>query len=367
MHKVAFLYSDRFWESGHGPAHPMKPERLKRTFELLSAYEVFDEVDSLLVEPRPATKEELCAFHSPEYVDAVRLLTEGREVRGYWRYGFGPGDNPVFPLMYETEALKAGASLIGAEMLIAGDVNAAFNPGGGLHHAKSAQASGFCVFNDPVIAIHRMVREGWRVVYIDIDAHHGDGVQEAFYDSDQVLTISLHESGQYLFPGTGFVNEQGTGRGQGYSVNIPLPPYTADEDYLRAFREVVLPLVRRFTPDAIVSQLGIDTHYRDPLTHLALTTVGFTAVVGEIRDLATRWLALGGGGYDIDMVPRAWTLAYGLMIGRELADPLPSSYVAEYGGETLRDHAQPETAGSAGWATTQVESVISQVKDAFEL
>ena len=367
MSKAAFLYSEGFWQSGHGPTHPMKPERLERTFALLDSYDVFDNADSLLLEPRPATRDELCLFHTAEYVDTVRRLTDGQQVRDFWRYGFGSGDNPVFPQMYETESLKAGASVVGAEMLIDGKVDVAFNPGGGLHHAKPSRASGFCVFNDPAIAIHRMLQEGWRVVYLDIDAHHGDGVQEAFYDSDRVLTISLHESGDYLFPGTGFLGEQGISPGKGYSVNIPLPPYTTDELYSRAFQEIVPPLVKRFGPDAIVSQLGIDTHYLDPLTHLALTTQGFTSVVEGIRDLAPRWLALGGGGYNIDVVPRAWALAYGVMIGRELADPLPHIYVSQYGGDTLRDHDQPEIDESTEWVTAQVEQVLSQAKMAFGL
>jgi len=368
MSRVAVLCSENLWRSGHGATHPMKPERLKRTFDLLTAYDAFDDKDSLLVEPRPATKEELCLFHTPEYVEIVRRLTDGDEVHDYWRYGFGPGDNPVFPLMYETEALKAGASIVGAEMLITGEVDVAFNFSGGLHHAGPARASGFCVFNDPVIAIHRMLQEGWRVVYIDIDAHHGDGVQWAFYDTDQVLTISLHESGRYLFPGTGFVEEQGKGPGRGYSVNVPLPPFTTDEIYVRTFREVVPPLVKRFAPDVVVSQLGVDTHYRDPLTHLALTTRGFTTVVWEIKRLASRWLALGGGGYDLDVVPRAWTLAHGIMVEYEYADPLPPAYVARYGGKTLRDHAQPEIdAHQRAKVEASIERTLSQLRKAFDL
>jgi acetoin utilization protein AcuC len=196
------------------------------------------------------------------------------------------------------------------------------------------------------IAIHRLLRAGLRVAYIDIDAHHGDGVQEAFYDADQVLSISLHETGVSLFPGTGFMDELGKGAGYGYSINFPFPPYTDDEPYLEAFRALVPPLVRRFGPDVVVSQLGCDTHWRDPLTHMKLTTHAFEAVVREIKSLAPRWLALGGGGYDLSVVPRAWTLAYGVMIERDFPDEVPFAtqhlrQATEYESSRLRDQHSP--------------------------
>ena len=182
-----------------------------------------------------------------------------------------------------------------------------------------------------------MLRRGLRVAYVDIDCHHGDGVQYAFYDTDRVLTISLHETGQFLFPGTGYTQETGTGRGRGYSVNVPLYPYTGDETYFWAFEQVVLPLLDAFRPDVLVSQLGIDSHYRDPITHLALTTQGFGKVVAEFSGKAPKWLALGGGGYDLQAVARSWTLAYGVMSEQDLNDEIPGSYRTKYGVETLPD------------------------------
>ena len=178
---------------------------------------------------------------------------------------------------------------------------------------------------------------GLRVAYVDIDCHHGDGVQYAFYDTDRVLTISLHETGQFLFPGTGYAQETGTGRGRGYSVNVPLYPYTGDETYHWVFEQVVLPLLDAFRPDVLVSQLGIDSHYRDPITHLALTTQGFGRVVAEFSSKAPKWLALGGGGYDLQAVARSWTLAYGVMSEQALDDEIPESYRTKYGVETLPD------------------------------
>lgn len=340
MSRAAFICSSELWARGHGPEHPLKPERLKRTYELLQAYRAF-EADGLLVPPRLATNEELCLFHTPEYVAAVESLSRGESRFNPARYNFGPGDNPIFPGMYETEALKVGAALVAMELVLSGDVEVAFSFSGGLHHAGPARASGFCVFNDAAVLIHALLRRGLRVAYVDIDVHHGDGVQWAFYESDQVLTISLHESGLYLFPGTGFTGEIGVGPGRGYAANLPLAPFTDDEVYLWAFREIVPPLVAAFGPDIVVSQLGTDTHYLDPLAHLCLTTKGYEAVVSEIKALDPRWIALGGGGYSLDVVPRAWTLAYGVMLGRDFPDELPPAYAREYGPERLRDREGP--------------------------
>jgi len=339
--RTAFIYSEKLWERGHGEAHPLRPERLKRTYELLDAYGAFDSEDSLLVPPRQATVEELCLFHSQEYVTAVQKLSRGEEGVNAARYNFGTGDNPVFAGMYETEALKLGSGLVALELVLSGEVEVAFSFAGGMHHARPAYASGFCVFNDVAVAIHKMLVEGLRVAYIDIDVHHGDGVQAAFYDNDRVLTISLHESGYCLFPGSGFVEEIGRGVGLGYAVNLPLAPYTDDETYVWAFREIVPPLVQEFEPDIVVTQLGIDTHYQDPLAHLCLTTEGYVAVIETIKSLASRWLSFGGGGYELDVVPRAWTLAYGVMRGQEFSDEIPSSYADKYGLTTLRDHKKP--------------------------
>ena len=195
----------------------MVPTRLRYTYELLESYGAFDLPNAMLVEPRQATEEELLTFHTRDYVDAVRDLSEGEERRDAAAYGFSDhGDNPVYPGMYEAALWSTGASVTAAEMLADGRVDVAFNCAGGLHHAMPGRASGFCIFNDPVIAINALLERGMRVAYVDIDAHHGDGVQAAFYDSNRVLTVSMHESGSYLFPGTGFVDEMGDGSGRGF-------------------------------------------------------------------------------------------------------------------------------------------------------
>lgn len=331
------------WQVGHGPDHPLKPERLERTYALMQAYGLLSDSSVRMVVPAPATVDELALFHTREYIDVVQTLSAGGREPRPWRYNFGPGDNPVFLGMHELYALAVGAALRGAEMLERRECDIAFSFGGGLHHAWSDHASGFCVYNDVVIAIEWLLKRRRRVAYIDIDVHHGDGVQYAFDDTDRVLTISFHQDGRTLFPGTGGVGEIGRAKGKGYGVNLPLPPGTGDAIYLWAFDQIVPPLLGRFRPDIVVTQLGVDTHYLDPLAELSLTTRGQEAIFRRLERLAPRWLALGGGGYNVDVVPRAWTLALGVMTGRDLPDDLPAAYRDRFDGSTLRDAFAPAT------------------------
>ena len=343
MPRAAFIYDDLMSRHELRSDHPMRPVRLRYAYELLQGYEAFDNEDAILVSPRSATEDELRWLHTPDYIEAVRQLSAGEGARGAQRFNFSlQGDNPYYPGMYEAATLSSGATLLAAEMVANKTVDVAFNISGGLHHASAGHASGFCVFNDPALAVHYFLRRGMRVAYIDVDAHHGDGVQEAFFGDDRVLTISVHESGRYLFPGTGFVSELGQGQGRGYSVNLPLFPYTSDDVYLDAFREVVPPLIRAFAPDVLVTQLGIDSYHSDPLTHLQLTTMGFVEIIREFAALGLPWLATGGGGYDLMAVARAWTLAYGVMLGVEWPDTLPRGFALEHGIGHLRDSGSPE-------------------------
>ena len=338
MPRAAFVYADELSRHVLRADHPMRPARLRYTYELLNAYGAFDGESSRLVSPRSATEEELEWVHTPEYIAAVRSLSAGLNLGRPERFGFsGQGDNPVYPGMYDAACLSSGATLLAAELVAGRRVDAAFSIAGGLHHAAPGYASGFCIFNDPAIAIHYLLARGLRVAYVDVDAHHGDGVQSVFYGDDRVLTVSIHESGQYLFPGTGFVSESGTGAGVGCSVNIPLYPYTEDELYLWAFRETALPLIRAFAPDVLVTQLGIDSYHSDPLTHLQLTSRGYLEVVRELARLELPWLALGGGGYDLSAVARCWTLAYGAMLGVDWPDAIPAAYADQYNLRQLRD------------------------------
>ena len=343
MPRAAFVYDDAMSRHILRPDHPMRPVRLRHTYELLDAYGAFDGADSRLVAPTMAGETEVGAFHSRDYIAAVRTFSLG--LTGYQpqRLGFAQGgDNPTYPGMYEAAMLSTGATLTAARLVADGAATVAFNISGGLHHAAARHASGFCVFNDPVVAIKYLLGRGLRVAYVDIDAHHGDGVQDAFYDDPRALTISVHESGRYLFPGTGFAGETGAGAGAGYAVNLPLYPYTDDEIYLEAFEAIVPPLVQAFAPDILLTQLGIDSYHTDPLTHLQVTSRGFCAAVERLGGLGYPWLATGGGGYDIGAVVRCWTLAYGVMCGAEWPDRIPAPAIERLGRATLRDTETPE-------------------------
>ncbi|UCF61796.1 MAG: acetoin utilization protein AcuC [Anaerolineaceae bacterium] len=364
MRKVIFLHSPRFWQQSFGPNHPLRGERLQRTYELLDEYRAFEPENVQVITPTPPSEGELALFHTQEYIDAVRSLSKGETHIPSARYGFGPGDNPVFTGMFESSGLKVGSALRGAKLLANLECEIAFSYSGGTHHAGPALASGFCIFNDAAVAIHWLIDQGLRIAYVDIDVHHGDGVQDAFYATDKVLTISLHQSGRTLFPGTGFVDEIGVDEGEGYSVNIPLPPYTDDEIYLWAFQQTVPPLVERFKPDILVTQLGVDTHYFDPLARLALTTHGHKALFEELSRLSSRWLALGGGGYDIDVVPRSWTLAFGIMSGQSFPEELPPDYQAKYGGKWLEDHQSPRIDENVKRLTRRsVEEIVNHARE----
>jgi len=325
MPKAIFLYSEEFIRYDYGLTHPLKMRRLRLVYDLLQAYGVFDDPDVALIEPKPAREEDARSFHTEEYLAVLRALDEGISPSNPYAYGLGPGDNPIFPGLYRLALLITGSSLEAARLVDARETPVAFSVAGGLHHALPNRASGFCYLDDPVIAIKWLLDRGRRVAYVDIDAHHGDGVQLAFYDTDRVLTISFHEDGRFLFPGTGFVDELGVGAGYGYSVNIPLYPGTDDETYVWAFEEIVPSLIALYQPDVLVTQLGVDSFATDPLTDLRLTTHGYTRVVERLKRFGLPWVALGGGGYNLSNVARAWTLAFAIMCGIELPDEIPSA------------------------------------------
>ena len=347
MNRVAFIYDDILTRHVLSNDHVFVPARLRYTYELLEFLGAFGLLNSTIHPPRSALLEELLSFHTKEYVEAVRFLSENNRSIDGTKYNFSfDGDNPIYKGMFESALLTTGASIVAAEELMQGRADIAVNFSGGLHHAMPNKASGFCIFDDPVIAINSLVANGLRVAYIDVDCHHGDGVQLAFDNTDQVITISLHESGEFLFPGTGFTNEIGEGSGTGYSVNIPLHPYTDDDTYLRAFDNIVPPIIESYKPDVLVTQLGIDTHVGDPITHLRLTVQGFTAIVKRLSTLSPgRWLALGGGGYNISAVIRGWSRAFGIMLENEwpneINNPIADRYDIHFFDDPVQD-SMPE-------------------------
>ncbi len=368
MPRAALIGDEILWAGGHPPGHPLRPERLRDTWDMLHAYRAFEPPNSRIVSPRAPTEDELAMFHTREYINVVRRLSAGELMLNATRYNFGAGDNPVFEGMFESEGLKVGAALVGAELLLNDEVDVAFSFAGGLHHAGKDFASGFCVFGDGAIAIHHMLNAGWRVLYLDIDVHHGDGVQAAFYDDPRVLTISFHESGQYLFPGTGFVDELGEGEGQGYSVNVPLHPFTNDEVFIRTFDQLVPPLLAWFKPDVVVAQLGVDAHWRDPLAHLTLTTQGFKNLFQRIHKLSPRWLAVGGGGYERTVVPRAWTLAWGVMSNQTFSNNLPPAVASNYDSPYLHDETTAIAAGERHQqAKAAAEAIVEQLSASLKI
>ena len=321
--KTALVYSDEWRRFDYGPEHPLRMERLGLTWRLMEGYGLTALPRAKVLTPGPASVEAIRRFHTREYVEVLRGASAGDWLPHAARYGLGPGDNPIFPGLWDAAELVAGGSLLAAQVVADGEATRAFHFAGGLHHAMPDRASGFCYVNDAVLAIMRLRERGWRVAYVDIDAHHGDGVQFAFYGDPNVLTISTHERGDRLFPGTGFVAEMGEGEGRGFSVNLPLQPFTDDAVFAEAFEAVVPPILTAFKPDALVLQLGIDSHRTDPLTHLALTVQGFTAAVRRLLPLAPRVVALGGGGYDLPNVARAWTAAWAAMNDMSLPESLP--------------------------------------------
>src|SRR5712691_296676 len=322
--KTALIYSEAWRQYDYSPEHPLRMERLGLTWRLMEAYGLTAAPRAKVLTPEPADLASIARFHTREYLEILRAVSAGDWVPHAQRYGLGPGDNPIFVGLWEAAQLAAGGSLLAAQLVADGEADRAFHFAGGLHHAMPDRASGFCYVNDAVLAVMCLRERGWRVAYVDIDAHHGDGVQFAFYNDPNVLTISTHERGDRLFPGTGFVVEMGEGDGFGFSVNVPLQPLTDDAVYYEAFEAVVPPLVTAFKPDVLVIQLGIDSHRTDPLTHLSLTVQGFTRAVRRLLPLAPRIVALGGGGYDLTNVARAWTAAWAAMNDVELPDALPA-------------------------------------------
>jgi acetoin utilization protein AcuC len=338
-YKVALIYADQYQNYNFGPTHPLRPLRIMLTYSLMEKLNLLNHKKVEIIKPRLCTRDELEMVHSSAYIEIVKRLSENPEDRTVdpFVFGLGPGDNPVFKGMYEASSLICGASLMAAEKVWTDDqFNIAFNPAGGLHHALRNRASGFCIFNDIAVAIKHLKRlkKDIKIAYVDIDCHHGDGVQWLFYDDPNVLKISLHESGKFLFPGTGEINERGEGDGTGYSINFPLLPGTNNRMYLKLFRACIPRLLDAFQADILITQLGVDTHLNDPLTQLGLSIQIHRDLAQTIKTCAkeycnNKWLALGGGGYLMTVVPRAWSIYFAKMLDMDLENQLPESWIKE--------------------------------------
>jgi acetoin utilization protein AcuC len=362
------VFSKRFNEFSYGPNHPLKVERLQLTMDLIAAYGLMPSSAEPWVEAAPAGEQDLLRVHSEEYLNVLKEANGGEAPLMGWRYGLGSGDNPVFPGVYDWSLLVTGATVECGRQVVRGGPQIAFNIAGGLHHAMRSRASGFCYLNDPAVGIARMVEDGLRVVYLDVDVHHGDGVEAAFYGTDHVLTISLHQHGWTIFPGTGFPDEMGEGAGTGYAVNVPLAPGTDDDLYHWVFMEVVPPLVHAFRPDVLVTQLGTDALSADALGRLNLSIAGFGRLMAEIKSWNFKWVALGGGGYRPINVARAWTTAWAVMRGLELPHELPATFVKEHPLEvgrstTISDSPIKITGTAAAQARELANLVVARIKE----
>ncbi|KIL46356.1 acetoin utilization protein AcuC [Jeotgalibacillus campisalis] len=328
--EAVFIYSDELLNYRFSNDHPFNQKRLQLTLDLLRKTNAISDED--IIPPRLATDEELALVHDKAYIEAVKIAGEGKlALDKAENYGLGTEDTPVFKDMHEASARLVGGTLTAVDMVMSNKAKHAVNLGGGLHHGFRGKASGFCIYNDSSVAIKYLQEKfGAKVLYVDTDAHHGDGVQWSFYDDPSVCTLSIHETGRYLFPGTGAVNERGHGKGYGYSFNIPLDAFTEDESFLAAYEQSFREIIEFFKPDVILTQNGADAHCLDPLTHLSSTMKIYCEIPKIAHQLAHeycdgKWIAVGGGGYDIwRVVPRAWA-----QIWMEMSDfALPSDSIS---------------------------------------
>ena len=347
MARTGFVGRDALGAYNLGDEHPLSPTTRALAVDLIRAYGMLDRPDVVEIDPAPATDAQIEAVHAPAYVAAVRRYSAEPELAAAWEaanWGLAAGgDTPAFAGMHEAATEICGASITSALAVWNGEVEQVFCPGGGLHHAFANRAAGFCIYNDPAVAIRALLDAGAeRVAYVDVDVHHGDGTQWIFYDDPRVLTCSVHESGKFLFPGTGGLEERGTGDGMGYAINIPLPAMAGEAPYLRAVDEVIAPAVRAFRPDVLVTQNGVDPHHADPLAHLQVTMSAFPRLWRSLHDLAFdaaggKWVALGGGGYNPDVLPRAWSMLFAELVGADLANDLPGEWLARAQARLGRD------------------------------
>ena len=361
------IYDDQLASTEYTPSHPFKPVRAKLFMELLHRYCDISDERFALKRPEPLDEELLYLFHDRAYIDLLKMAERGEFSPDMVQAGLGTDENPIFRGMFQLALTIAGGTHGGAMLLAEGEARAVFDPISGLHHAGRRRAAGFCYVNDINIAIAELVRMGRRIAYVDIDVHHGDGVQEAFYATDRVLTISLHESGETLFPGTGFETEIGIDKGRGYNVNIPLRAGTDDEVYMEAFEAVVPPLVERFRPDIVFAQIGADTHRDDKLAHLNLTSNAYKQVVSRINELSPRIMAMGGGGYNVYKTAALWTLAWSVLIGTEPEDKFTGlvggmMYGPEAEAGSLEDLPFSLTGREKELCQAQVQRVVEYLK-----
>jgi len=364
--KSIFLHSLDLEQLSYPPASPFKTNRSALTRKTVFTMGLLSGEGRAEVAPVKATRKDLEKFHKPHYLDAILAAEKGELSAAAFAMGLGTEDCPIFKGMYDYASLASGASITGARLILSGEADIAFNPSGGYHHAFPDRAAGFCYINDVVLAAQVLANAGKRVAFLDLDVHHCDGVQAAFYNRLDVMTLSLHESGKTLFPGTGFEDEIGVGAGKGYSVNVPLPVGTYDAAYKRAFNATAMPLLMAYNPDVLMIELGMDTLSGDPLAHLHLTNNVYADILEELLGLGKPILATGGGGYNVENTVRAWALLWSVMCGDHVEDlSLGMGGVmlasTEWAGG-LRDRVLLTDAGKHGEINAEIDRVIAKIR-----
>ena len=366
-----FIHSEDLDSDGYPRECPFDTRRAGQTLATVTSMGLLEGAERSVRAPERLDRRQLQAFHRPEYLDALDRAGRGElSPDEALMFGLGTPDCPIFKNMYDYVALAAGGTVTGARAILRGEAGMAFNPSGGFHHAQPAAAAGFCFLNDVVLGAMELLNGGKRVLFLDVDVHHCDGVEEAFYDRNDVMTISLHESGETLFPGTGSEKDMGVGEGYGYSVNVPLPVGTYDGAYRRLFGELVMPLMRAYDPDVIMLELGMDGLSGDPLAHLHLTNNVYADVVAKVVDLGKPVLATGGGGYHVQNTVRGWTLCWSVFCGdQEHHDAMSYGMggvmleTTEWSGG-LRDRTLLSDAGKRDSVDAAIEKTAARIRSA---
>jgi acetoin utilization protein AcuC len=362
-----FIYSSDFENYSYPPEHPFNTIRAKKVRDIVRVMGLLSGGGRSEVAPRPAERIVLKKFHTARYLHALKNAAAGRLDAEALQMGIGSQDCPVFKGVYDYAVLAAGGTLTAAGMILSGRADVAFNTSGGFHHAGPERAAGFCYINDVALACIVLAEEGKRVLYLDVDVHHGDGVANAFYDRSDVLTISLHQNPRTLFPGTGFENEIGTGEGKGYCVNVPLPVGTYDQAYMKAFENIVLPLTAAYNPDVIVFELGADALAGDPLANLRLTNNVYAEIIDHLMSFNKPILATGGGGYNVENTVRAWALAWSIFCGADRGEDMSHALGGVFLETTewqagLRDRALAVTEQQRNAVEPAIDAIIRKIK-----
>jgi len=367
MRRAAFIHSQEIEKYSYPEDSPFRTERAGRTRQVLHTMGLLSGEGIREVPPAPADRRTLKKFHTARYLHALKQAEAGRWDLEALRMGIGTTDCPIFRGMYDYAALATGATLVGAELILSGETDVAFNPSGGYHHAFPEKAAGFCYINDNALACTILAEAGKRVLYLDVDVHCGDGVAYAFYGRSDVMTISLHENPKTLFPGTGFEDEIGEGEGRGFCVNLPLPVGTFDQAYLYAFESIAVPLIRAYNPDVIVFELGVDALAGDPLAHLYLTNNTYVEIIRHLLRFDKPILATGGGGYHVANTVRAWALAWTIFSDQDIAHGMDAGIGGVMLESTdwqggLRDRELPVTNAQREMVLPALEASVETIK-----